>query len=54
MSKSMKRDGFSFVGPVVVYSFMEAAGLVNDHESSCFRWAQLAQGSQSASQGLHV
>ncbi|MCI1218660.1 DNA-3-methyladenine glycosylase I [Bifidobacterium crudilactis] len=54
MSKSMKRDGFSFVGPVVVYSFMEAAGLVNDHESSCFRWAQLAQGRQSASQVLHV
>ncbi|MBF5067181.1 DNA-3-methyladenine glycosylase I, partial [Salmonella enterica subsp. enterica serovar Istanbul] len=32
MSKQMKKDGFAFTGPVVVYSFMQAAGLVNDHE----------------------
>lgn len=36
MGKQMKKDGFSFTGPVVIYSFMQAAGLVNDHETSCF------------------
>ncbi|MFT8648942.1 MAG: DNA-3-methyladenine glycosylase I [Bifidobacterium psychraerophilum] len=41
MSKRMKEDGFSFVGPVVAYSFMEAAGLVNDHETACFRHQEL-------------
>ncbi|MCI1634712.1 DNA-3-methyladenine glycosylase I [Bifidobacterium sp.] len=43
MSKQMKHDGFRFVGPIVAYSFMEAAGLVNDHEIHCFRWKQIAQ-----------
>lgn len=44
MSTKMKHDGFHFVGPVVMYSFMQAAGLVNDHETTCFRYAQLCQG----------
>jgi DNA-3-methyladenine glycosylase I len=43
MSRQMKHDGFRFVGPVVCYSFMEAAGLVNDHETHCFRWKQISQ-----------
>ena len=43
MSKQMKKDGFAFTGPVVVYSFMQAAGLVNDHETGCFVYQQLGQ-----------
>ena len=42
MSKDLKRRGFSFVGPTVLYAFMQAAGLVNDHEPNCFRHAECA------------
>ncbi|WP_407372256.1 DNA-3-methyladenine glycosylase I [Carnobacterium sp.] len=35
LSKDMKKRGFSFVGPVTCYAFMEAAGLVNDHSDNC-------------------
>lgn len=37
MSKQLKKRGFKFVGPVIVYSFMQAAGMVNDHSPTCFR-----------------
>jgi DNA-3-methyladenine glycosylase I len=37
MSKQLKNRGFKFVGPVIVYAFMQAAGMVNDHSSTCFR-----------------
>jgi DNA-3-methyladenine glycosylase I len=37
MSKELKRRGFRFVGPTVCYAFMQAAGLVNDHVTGCFR-----------------
>jgi DNA-3-methyladenine glycosylase I len=37
MSKQLKKRGFKFVGPVIVYAFMQAAGMVNDHSPSCFR-----------------
>ncbi|PIE54655.1 MAG: DNA-3-methyladenine glycosylase I [Dethiosulfovibrio peptidovorans] len=37
ISKDMKRRGFSFVGPVILYSFMQSVGLVNDHLIGCFR-----------------
>jgi len=37
MSKNLKRRGFKFVGPVIVYAFMQAAGIVNDHSHNCFR-----------------
>lgn len=42
MSKDLKRRGFRFVGPVVCYAFMQAAGLVNDHVVSCFRYRQVS------------
>jgi DNA-3-methyladenine glycosylase I len=42
MSKDLKRRGFRFVGPTVCYAFMQAAGLVNDHVVSCFRFRELA------------
>ncbi|BDR61116.1 DNA-3-methyladenine glycosylase I [Lactobacillus xylocopicola] len=35
LAKQMKQDGFTFVGPVVIYSFLEAIGLINDHLESC-------------------
>lgn len=37
MSKALKKRGFKFVGPVIVYAFMQAAGMVNDHSPGCFR-----------------
>ncbi|XP_010943158.1 uncharacterized protein [Elaeis guineensis] len=40
MSKDMMQRGFRCVGPTVIYSFMQAAGMVNDHLSSCFRFEE--------------
>ena len=37
MSRTLKKMGFSFVGPTICYSFMQAVGMVNDHVTSCFR-----------------
>lgn len=37
LSKELKRRGFSFVGSTIVYAFMQASGLVNDHRAECFR-----------------
>ena len=41
MSKDLKRKGFKFVGPTICYSFMQAVGMVNDHEIGCFRWKEV-------------
>jgi DNA-3-methyladenine glycosylase I len=41
LSKDLKKRGFNFVGPTIVYAFMQATGMVNDHEKTCFRWAEL-------------
>lgn len=35
LSKEMKKRGFTFIGPVTCYAFMQAAGLVNDHVNDC-------------------
>lgn len=35
MSKDLKKRGFKFVGPVIVYAFMQAVGMVNDHSTDC-------------------
>jgi DNA-3-methyladenine glycosylase I len=37
MSKELKKRGFKFVGPVIVYAWMQATGIVNDHHPECFR-----------------
>ena len=37
LSKELKRRGFKFVGPVIVYAWMQAVGMVNDHSSDCYR-----------------
>lgn len=39
MSADLKRRGFGFVGPTICYAFMQATGMVNDHVTSCFRYA---------------
>jgi DNA-3-methyladenine glycosylase I len=38
MAKALKGLGFKFCGPVIVYAFMQATGMVNDHETRCPRW----------------
>ena len=43
MSKDLKQRGFRFVGPTTLYAFMEAAGLVNDHIVSCYRYEECAK-----------
>lgn len=42
LSKDLKRRGFRFVGSTIVYAFMQAVGLANDHLTSCFRHRQLS------------
>jgi DNA-3-methyladenine glycosylase I len=40
ISEELKKKGFSFVGPTIIYAFMQAAGLVNDHLVDCYRWVR--------------
>lgn len=42
MSKDLLKRGFKFVGSTICYSYMQAAGMVNDHETRCFRYKQLS------------
>jgi DNA-3-methyladenine glycosylase I len=42
MSKELKARGFKFCGPTIVYAFMQATGMVNDHLTSCHRHAACA------------
>jgi DNA-3-methyladenine glycosylase I len=41
ISKDLKKRGFNFVGSTIMYAFMQACGLVNDHLVSCFRYRQV-------------
>jgi DNA-3-methyladenine glycosylase I len=41
MSKELRSRGFRFVGPTICYALMQAAGLVNDHTTDCFRHAEI-------------
>lgn len=41
ISKDLKRRGFNFVGPTIIYSYLQATGLVMDHVTSCFRYEEL-------------
>jgi DNA-3-methyladenine glycosylase I len=43
VSKELKRRGFSFVGPTIIYAMMQASGLVNDHLTGCFRHKALSR-----------
>jgi DNA-3-methyladenine glycosylase I len=42
ISKELRAEGFNFVGPTIVYAFMQAVGMVNDHLVGCFRHADCA------------
>ncbi|WP_272021719.1 DNA-3-methyladenine glycosylase I [Olleya namhaensis] len=41
LSKDLKKRGFKFVGSTVIYAFMQAVGMVNDHEVGCFRYNEV-------------
>jgi DNA-3-methyladenine glycosylase I len=43
LSKDLRKRGFRFVGPTTVYAFMQAVGMVNDHEERCFRRQEMGQ-----------
>ena len=43
MSRSLKKRGFTFVGPTICYAFMQATGMVNDHVVGCFRHREVAR-----------
>ena len=43
LSKDLKKRGFTFVGTTIIYAYMQAVGLVNDHLESCFRYRALAR-----------
>ena len=41
LEKDLKKRGFTFVGPTICYAYMQAAGLVNDHLTKCYRWKEV-------------
>lgn len=43
MSEDLKKRGFKFCGPTICYAFMQAAGMVNDHTTDCFRYKEVQQ-----------
>ncbi len=43
MSKTLKQNGFTFVGPTICYAFMQAVGMVNDHLTTCWRYQAVAE-----------
>ncbi|UCE67611.1 MAG: DNA-3-methyladenine glycosylase I [Candidatus Zixiibacteriota bacterium] len=43
MSEELKKRGFKFVGSTICYSYMQAAGMVNDHTISCFRYREVTE-----------
>jgi DNA-3-methyladenine glycosylase I len=43
LSKDLKRRGFTFVGSTIIYAFMQAVGMVNDHLTTCFRYRQVGR-----------
>lgn len=43
LSKDLKKRGFKFVGPTVVYAHMQATGMVNDHTTDCFRYKEVQE-----------
>ena len=43
MSKDLKKRGFNFVGSTIIYAFMQAVGMVNDHTTDCFRYNEIKE-----------
>jgi DNA-3-methyladenine glycosylase I len=50
ISKDLKKRGFRFVGPTIVYAHMQATGMVNDHVVECFRYPEIAAMSERSNQ----
>ena len=50
LSKDLLKRGFKFVGSTICYSFMQAVGLVNDHDANCFRYRQVGKNSPAKAQ----
>ena len=44
ISRELKKKGFTFVGPTIIYAFLQAAGFVNDHLVDCWRWEDVQKG----------
>jgi DNA-3-methyladenine glycosylase I len=44
LSKDLKKRGFNFVGPTILYAHMQATGMVNDHTTDCFRYLECQMG----------
>lgn len=51
LSEDLKKRGFNFVGSTICYAFMQATGMVNDHEVGCFRWAPLSGETETSTRG---
>lgn len=51
VSRDLKERGFRFVGPIIVYSHLQAVGVVNDHLRDCFRFAELAAATHAGAPG---
>jgi DNA-3-methyladenine glycosylase I len=51
LSRDLRRRGFTFAGPTICYAFMQAAGLVNDHLTSCFRHAEVRRLGRTSGRG---
>ncbi len=50
LSKDLIKRGFKFVGSTICYSFMQAVGMVNDHDSKCFRYREVESGFHAKAQ----
>lgn len=48
LAKDMKKRGFSFLGPTILYAHMQAVGMVNDHTTDCFRYKEIKKGYSSS------
>jgi len=47
ITHDLKKNGFKFIGPTIIYAYMQAAGLVNDHITTCFRHQQIISQNQA-------
>ncbi|MDO4614385.1 MAG: DNA-3-methyladenine glycosylase I, partial [Lachnospiraceae bacterium] len=52
VSKEMKKRGFKYLGPVITYSYLQACGLINDHDPSCPEYARLLKGTKEEQRAL--
>ena len=43
ISKDLKKRGFKFVGPIIVYAYLQAVGVINDHLKCCLRYNQIIE-----------